>query len=115
MNSFIGLAIGFLFVMPIATLLHEVGHAIPQLIAGHKVEVALGNSEKAKVVQIGNLTLSISSFSMNVGFASITQEGSKSLQAWSLVMGPLTSLLLCLSLYFIGSSKPPPRAVVIVP
>ena len=107
MNSLIGLAIGFLFVMPIATLLHELGHAIPQLITGHKAEVTLGNSEKAKVVQIGNLTLSVSSFSMNVGFASITQQGSKSLQAWSLVMGPLTSLLLCLSLYFINSNQLP--------
>ena len=107
MNSLIGLAIGFLFVMPIATLLHELGHATPQLIAGHKVEVALGNSEKAKVVQIGNLTLSVSSFSMNVGFASITKQGGKSLQAWSLVMGPLTSLLLCLSLYFTNSNQLP--------
>ncbi|CAH6993393.1 hypothetical protein VCHA30O60_60068 [Vibrio chagasii] len=52
LNSLIGLAIGFLFVMPIATLVHELGHAIPQLIAGHKVEVALGNSERPRLFKL---------------------------------------------------------------
>ena len=107
MNSLIGLVVGLLFVMPLATFVHELGHAAPQLFAGHKVEVSLGNKEKAKVVVVGNLKLSISAFPMNVGFSSIAQDSSNNLKVLALLMGPITSLVLCVSLFLLSRYESP--------
>lgn len=103
----VGLVLGFLIVMPLITLLHELGHAIPQLIAGHATEIRLGNKRNAKEIHIGKLKLSIAPLSMNVGFASIKRDVSKGSQILSLLMGPLVSLIVCIGCYLINHQDLP--------
>ncbi|WP_367989523.1 hypothetical protein AB2S62_20015 [Vibrio sp. NTOU-M3] len=107
MNSLVGLALGFLLVMPLAVLLHELGHVTPQLMAGHSAEIRLGSEKGSKEFRLGKLKLLVVPFSMNVGFASIKRDVSKNLQILSLLMGPVVSLILCAGLYLISRHELP--------
>ncbi|MGL6262281.1 hypothetical protein [Vibrio sp. WXL210] len=103
----IGLALGFLLVMPLAVLFHELGHVTPQLIAGHSAEIRLGSGSDLKEFRAGKLKISIAPLSMNIGFASIKRDVSKNLQIASLLMGPIVSLVLCATLYMISRHELP--------
>ncbi|KJY79312.1 hypothetical protein TW78_01015 [Vibrio coralliilyticus] len=114
MISLIGLVMGFVLVMPLVVLLHELGHATPQLLTGHAVEIRLGSGSNAKVFRVGKLKLIITPLSMNVGFASMKRDVSKNLQAVSLLMGPVVSLILCIGLYLLSRNGLPHLAQYLV-
>ena len=114
LNSLIGLVLGFVLVMPLAVLLHELGHATPQLMTGHSAEIRLGSGSNTKELRVGKLKLLITPLSMNVGFASIERNVSKNLQAVSLLMGPVVSLILCIGLYFLSRYELPYLAEYLV-
>ncbi|WP_099609964.1 hypothetical protein [Vibrio fujianensis] len=114
MSSLIGLVLGFVLVMPSVMLLHELGHATPQLLTGHAVEIRLGSGSNAKEFRVGKLKLLITPLSMNVGFASIERDVSKNLQAVSLLMGPVVSLILCIGLYLLSRYQLPYLAQFLV-
>ncbi|MEH0094500.1 hypothetical protein V6235_16045 [Vibrio metschnikovii] len=114
MSSLIGLVLGFVLVMPSVMLLHELGHATPQLLTGHAVEIRLGSGSNAKEFRVGKLKLLITPLSMNVGFASIERDVSKNLQAVSLLMGPVVSLILCIDLYLLSRYQLPYLAQFLV-
>ncbi|MDW1578222.1 hypothetical protein R7M92_20870 [Vibrio sp. Vb2880] len=114
MSNLIGLVLGFVLVMPLVVLLHELGHAAPQLMTGHSVEIRLGSGSNAKEFRVGKLKLLITPLSMNVGFASIKRDVSKNLQAVSLLMGPVVSLILCIGLYLLSRYELPHLAQYLV-
>ncbi|MFC3022885.1 site-2 protease family protein [Vibrio zhugei] len=114
MRILIGLVLGFVLVMPLIVLLHELGHATPQLLTGHAVEIRLGSGSNAKEFQVGKLKLLITPLSMNVGFVSIERDVSKNLQVVSLLMGPVVSLILCIGLYLLRRYELPYLAQYLV-
>ncbi len=114
MSNLIGLVLGFVLVMPLAVLLHELGHATPQLMTGQSVEIRLGSGSNAKEFRVGKLKLLITPLSMNVGFASIERDVSKNLQVVSLLMGPAVSLILCIGLYLLSRYELPYLAQYLV-
>lgn len=95
-------AIGFLITMPLITFLHELGHAIPQLIRGYRVVIQMGNLENAVKLKLGKLYIYGAPFSMFNGFCSISSKGGKNRKVLSLLCGPIFSVVLALCFYWLS-------------
>ncbi len=94
-----GYALCFVFVMPGLTLIHELGHAVPQLLQNKRVVIRLGTHNKAWRLQLGRLYLRIAPFSLWHGLCSIHPRLPKGSLVSALLAGPLTSLGVALTLY----------------
>lgn len=106
MYILLGTLIGFLIVMPTLVLLHELGHAMVHLIIGEKVCVTLGNGQSFINIDLGNLKLIISPFSLNVGFCYWDYQPSFIAEVISFASGPIVSLCCCVACYLLGLSHP---------
>ncbi|EOW9455818.1 hypothetical protein ACVH52_003617, partial [Vibrio cholerae] len=59
MELVFGYALGFLVLMPLLTLMHELGHAIPQLRMKKKVVIDLGGSSPIPIIKVSRLFIRI--------------------------------------------------------
>ncbi|MGF1779793.1 hypothetical protein [Vibrio nomapromontoriensis] len=99
MTTAFALLIGFVFVMPFLVLLHEIGHAIPILITGEKVQITLGSSDFVSSLSIGGLSIQSSLIPLNVGYCSTQAELTKAVNIVSIIGGPIVSAL-CAAILF---------------
>ena len=94
----------FIAFKSIATLLHELGHALPALLLTNSpVSIRVGDDSEKPFIDAGRMTLSLSLRTASIGFTSYDRN---SLSVFRLVLvvlgGPVISLSACLlSTWFI--------------
>ncbi|EOS9898958.1 hypothetical protein ACNKV7_002137 [Vibrio cholerae] len=98
MELVFGYALGFLVLMPLLTLMHELGHAIPQLCMKKKVVIDLGGSSPIPIIKVSRLFIRIVPFSTFHGFCSISSRLLRVGLVVTLLGGPLVTLLLAMLL-----------------
>ncbi len=104
-----------IFVSPILTFLHELGHATPTLVSGKKATIVLGNSDRKLNFKIRNLELNISLLPSYIGFCYWPEELSRKEKLISLISGPLVSLIISIfCFYFILKPDLPPETYSIL-
>ena len=95
----LGCIIGFVILMPLLTLVHEVGHAIPIICSGNKAVITLGGGTPFAKFDLSYVELSTSLFPLNVGYVQSTNELSRFTNIASIIGGPAISLALCILLF----------------
>ncbi len=91
MDTVIALLLSLFVVMPILTLMHEMGHALPQLVLGKKITVRLGQCDKGKQWKLGRFTLKSSLAPFHLGQCDISPSLSPNIRILVLLAGPMTS------------------------
>ncbi len=99
MDQILGYALGVLIVLPMLTLLHEFGHALPQLLIKKKVIIDIGGSSCFPTIKLGRLFIRIAPFSTFNGFCSISSSLSKRELLVTLLGGPIVSFVLAAVLF----------------
>ena len=99
--------------MPILTLIHELGHAIPALIfTNEEVTVNIGNSNLNKQIKLSRLLIKINGYNslvdVSYGYINLTPLDNKLKVVFMTLGGPLTTLIISILLYIylINSSLP---------
>ena len=80
----------------LATISHQLGHAIPAIIfSNDKVRVVLGHKRMNKILKINKLSINIRSFQPFTGFVCYNAKNMKKKQVMLICIGgPITSLLI---------------------
>ncbi|WP_373601023.1 hypothetical protein [Paraclostridium bifermentans] len=102
--KFVAYAIICLIGMPIVTILHELGHAIMQLIfTKGKVNVIIGNGKLDMKFTINRLTINLKGYesigALSYGFSRGSIADSKFKNILIYLGGPLVSVLICITTY----------------
>lgn len=104
--KFIIYAIICIIVMPVLTLLHELGHGIMGLIfTKGKVDIIIGNSNLNKKLKLKRLTINFKGyeniFAVTCGFASCSKADNRFKRILIFAGGPMVSLIISISTYMI--------------
>ncbi|WP_343337391.1 hypothetical protein TPELB_24180 [Terrisporobacter petrolearius] len=94
-------ALVFIVFMPILTIIHEIGHAIPALIfTNGEVSVNIGNYNLIKKIKINRLTININGYKslvdISYGYIKCTDIDSKLKSILVFAGGPVSSLFISL-------------------
>ena len=91
MDTLPALLFSLFIVAPLLTLVHELGHAIPQLFWAKHVTISLGAPRQSITIPIGKLTITTSATPFHRGVCQIAPTLSPQQKAFVLLGGPLTS------------------------
>ena len=103
--DFIVYLLVYIIFMPILTLLHELGHAIPALIfTKEKVTVNIGNSNLNKKIKLNRLVIKLNGYKslvdVSYGYVNWTLlDNNKIKSVFMILGGPLTTLIVSILLY----------------
>ena len=103
--NFIIYPLVYIIFMPVLTLLHELGHAIPALIfTKEKVIVDIGNSNLNKKIKLNRLVIKLNGYKsltdVSYGYINWTPLDSNKMKSVFMILGgPLTSLIVSILLY----------------
>ncbi|WP_189443552.1 site-2 protease family protein [Salinicola rhizosphaerae] len=98
--------IGFFILMPLATFLHELGHAALPLLMDKPVKIVMGNANFVWRFSLRNLEVKSSIFPFYKGHCYWENVDSIWLQVMILSAGPLTSLASAVALYWLMNHGP---------
>ncbi|MCR8743702.1 hypothetical protein [Romboutsia lituseburensis] len=103
----------YIIFMPLLTLLHELGHTIPALIfTKGEVIINIGNSNLNKTIKLNRLVINLNGYKslldVSYGYVNLTPIDNRIKLIFMILGGPLTTLLISISLYIylINSSLP---------
>lgn len=102
--DFIVYPLVYIIFMPILTLLHELGHAIPALIfTNEEVTINIGNSNLNKQIKLNRLVIKINGYNslvdVSYGYVNLAPLDTKFKVVFMTLGGPLTSLIVSILLY----------------
>ncbi|CAK4074644.1 hypothetical protein VDT1_3519 [Vibrio sp. 16] len=108
MDTLPALLFSLFIIAPLLTLIHELGHAIPQLFWVKHVTISLGTPRRGFTIPMGRLTIITSATPFHRGFCQISSTLSLQQRAFVLLGGPLVSWG-CYFLFSVGQnvSTPP--------
>lgn len=102
--DFIVYPLVYIIFMPILTLIHELGHAIPALIfSKENVTVNIGNSNLNKQIKLNRLLINLNGYrcvvDVSYGYVNWSQVNNKIKLICMILGGPLTTLIVSILLY----------------
>jgi hypothetical protein len=100
MKYAIGMALSFVFILPLLVFVHELGHALPILLGGYEAHITLGSLEPSLSLNLFSLNISISPLSLVHGACNWSMDVPDIVKLIALLAGPFASLLVSITAFF---------------